>query len=410
MKSIAIGGLETIVASEGVVPEVKAFPVDGFTPQTAVAPGSEEEVRALLEHAQGYQLACIVWGGGTQIRTGDPPEQYDWALLTKRLNRVTDYQPTDLIVTVQTGVTLEHLQEVLNTHGQYVPWNPPLPQHSTIGGIVASGRAGSWRLAHGTPRDRLLAMRAVRADGTAFKSGAKVVKSVAGYDLHRLLCGSWGSLGIITEVTLKVSPLPESRAVCSWHVNSYEQAEQMLSSILSSPLQPEALDLLNARAASLLGLLAKPALIIGFSGIRETIDWQLGFLREQDIEYEILSGEQIVRLRDLLAMPGVVLARLSVRSGDLCEWMSHLEQKVDCSIYAHAGNGVFYAWVEEPEQAGTFIEAVQTCGARYLFLHVPTEKKPGVRVWGPAPEAEFLMKRLKNAFDPHQILAPGRFF
>lgn len=410
MKSIAIGGLETIVASEGVVPEAEAFPVDGFAPQTAVAPGSEEEVRALLEHAQGYQLACIVWGGGTQIRTGDPPEQYDWVLLTKRLNRVTDYQPTDLIVTVQAGVTLEHLQEVLKAHGQYVPWNPPLPQHSTIGGIVASGRAGSWRLAHGTPRDRLLAIRAVRADGTAFKSGAKVVKSVAGYDLHRLLCGSWGTLGVITEVTLKVSPLPEAQAVCSWQMDSYLQAEQILSSILSSPLQPEALDLLNARASSTLGLSANLTLIISFSGIAEALDWQLGFLREQRINYDILNEEQVTLVRDLPASPAPVLARLSVRSGDLCEWMSHLEQKVDCSIYAHAANGVFYACLEEPEQAGAFIEAVQTCGARYLFLHVPTEKKPGVRVWGPAPEAEFLMKRLKNAFDPHQILAPGRFF
>lgn len=410
MKSIAIRGLETIVASEGVMPEVEAFSVNGFVPHTVVAPGSEEEVCALLKHAQASPLACIVWGGGSQVRAGDPPEKYDWALLTKRLNRVIDYQPTDLIVTVQAGVTLQNLQEVLNLHGQYVPWNPPLPQQSTIGGIIASGRSGSWRLAHGTPRDRLLAMRAVRADGTAFKSGAKVVKSVAGYDLHRLFCGSWGTLGVITEVTLKVSPLPEAYAVCCWQVNSYRQAEQALTLILSSPLQPESLELLNARAASIHGFPSKPTLMTGFSGIHEAVEWQLGFLRELGIEYEILSEEQITRLRDWPATPKAVLARLSVRSGNLCEWMSHLEQKLDCSMSAHAGSGVFYAWVEEPTQAEVFMEGVQTCGARYLFLCVPPEKKGGARVWGPAPEAEFLMKRLKNALDPHQILAPGRFF
>jgi glycolate oxidase FAD binding subunit len=410
MKSIAIGGLEAIVASEGVIPQVETFALDGFIPQTSVAPGNENEVCALMEHAQGYQLRCIPWGGGTQIQTGDPPEQYDWALLTQRLNRVIDYQPTDLIVTVQAGVTLQRLQEVLSERAQYMPWNPPLPERSTIGGIVASGRSGSWRWAHGTPRDRLLAMRAVRADGTAFKSGAKVVKSVAGYDLHHLFCGSWGTLGVITEVTLKVSPLPEARITCFWQVDSCEQAEQALIGILTSPLQPETLDFLNAPASLILELANKPTLITGFSGVQEAVDWQVNYLREQGYTLSMANAERITLLRDLPATPRAVLARLSVRSGDLCQWMSYLEQRVDCGIYAHAGSGVFYAWVDEQAQADTFIEAVQTCGARYLFLQVPPEKKRSVRAWGPTPEAEFLMKRLKSEFDPRRILAPGRFF
>jgi len=411
MKSIAVGGLETIVSSEGVIQGEELFRLDGFIPQTVVAPANEEEVCALLKHAQGCRLACVVWGGGTQIYAGDLPEQYDWALLTNRMNRIIDYHPTDLIVTVQAGVTLQSLQEVLHEHGQYIPWNPPLPERSTLGGIVASGRSGSWRWAHGTPRDRLLAMRAVRADGTAFKSGAKVVKSVAGYDLHRLFCGSWGTLGAITEVTLKVAPLPEARAVCFWQVDSYGQVEQALTEILTSPMQPESLDLLNTSAASTFDLLGKLTLIIGISGIQETVDWQLRYLREQGVEYDLLSAEQIKHLCDLPVLAsGAALARLSVRSGDLHEWMNHLERKTKCFLYAHAGSGVFYAWTQAPEHVNDFIEAVQTCGARYLFLQIPTEKKTDVRVWGPAPEAEFLMKHLKNAFDPHHILAPGRFF
>jgi glycolate oxidase FAD binding subunit len=157
-----------------------------------------------------------------------------------------DYSPQDLVLTVGAGMTLHAVQELLREHRQYLPWNPALPQQATLGGIVSSNRAGSWRYRFGTPRDRLLAARAVTPDGVAFKSGAKVVKSVAGYDIHRLLCGAWGTLAVLTEITLKVQPLPQHFEAVGWKT-SWDALEPTLTELMQMPLQPDGISVLAMR-------------------------------------------------------------------------------------------------------------------------------------------------------------------
>lgn len=405
-----VEGLRAIVGSEGVLPDPRAFGVDGMVPQVAVAPQNEEEIAALIEYAAAHRAPFIVWGGGTQVQVGAPPARYDWALSTLRLNRVIEYQPADLIITVQAGMRFAEVQRVLAQHLQWLPWNPPLPEQSTIGGLVASGRSGSWRFGQGTPRDRLLAMRMVGADGVPFKSGAKVVKSVAGYDLHRLFCGSWGTLGIITEITLKVAPMPESRAACCWRVPDYETAESMLASLLESPLRPDSLDLLNAQAAEEVGFPAELMMVMEFSGASEAVAWQQAFLREQGYPLREVSEEQTARLHDLPALDQPVLGRLLTLSSRIVEWMNRLEQAGRYGLYAHAGSGVLYAWGDFPKAAETLYHLCSQGEASLTFLRLPTEEKTRIRVSTPFPPGTFLMKRIKEQFDPQGLFAPGRFF
>jgi FAD/FMN-containing dehydrogenase len=203
-------------------------------------------VCALLEYTHAMRTPCLVAGSGTYLTHLVPPDRAWWLLCTRRLSRVVDYSPQDLVLTVGAGMTLHAVQELLREHRQYLPWNPALPQQATIGGIVSSNRAGAWRYRFGTPRDRLLAVRAVTPDGVAFKSGAKVVKSVAGYDLHRLLCGAWGTLAVITEITLKVQPLPQHFEAVGWQT-TWDALEPTLADLMQMPLQPDGISVLAMR-------------------------------------------------------------------------------------------------------------------------------------------------------------------
>jgi hypothetical protein len=243
-------GLYAIVGSAGRGALEANYRLDDAAPFAVVAPASESEVCALLEYTHAMRTPCLVAGSGTHLTHLVPPDRAWWLLCTRRLSRVVDYSPQDLVLTVGAGMTLHAVQELLREHRQYLPWNPALPQQATIGGIVSSNRAGSWRYRFGTPRDRLLAVRAVTPDGVAFKSGAKVVKSVAGYDLHRLLCGAWGTLAVITEITLKVQPLPQHFEAVGWQT-TWDALEPTLAELMQMPLQPDGISVLAFRGGNL---------------------------------------------------------------------------------------------------------------------------------------------------------------
>jgi len=236
-------GLYAIVGSAGCGALEADFCLEDAAPFAVVMPACESEVCALMEYTYAMHTSCVVAGSGMFLTHLTPPDRAWWLLSTRRLNRVIDYSPHDLVLTVGAGITLQAVQDLLREHQQYLPWNPALPEQATVGGIVASNRAGSWRYRFGTPRDRMLAVRAVTPDGIAFKSGAKVVKSVAGYDLHRLLCGSWGTLAVITEITLKVHPLPQQFEAVGWHTH-WEALEPTLADLMQMPIQPDGLAVL----------------------------------------------------------------------------------------------------------------------------------------------------------------------
>jgi hypothetical protein len=239
-------GLYAIVGSDGRGALEANYRLEGAAPFAVVAPASEAEVCALMEYTYAMRTPCLVAGSGTYLTHLTPPERAWWLLSTRRLNRVIDYSPQDLVLTVGAGMTLQAVQELLREHRQYLPWNPALPAQATVGGIVSSNRAGSWRYRFGTPRDRLLAIRAVTPDGVAFKSGAKVVKSVAGYDIHRLLCGAWGTLAVLTEITLKVQPLPQQFEAVGWQT-TWDALEPTLAELMQMPLQPDGISVVAIR-------------------------------------------------------------------------------------------------------------------------------------------------------------------
>src|SRR5215216_374284 len=226
---------------------VDGYEVDGVRPEAVVRVASADDVGAVMRLASSQRLAVIARGGGTMVDLGNPPRRMDVVLDVTRLNRIVEYHPQDLTVTVEAGVTIGELQRTLGEHGQMLALDPPLEERATVGGVLATNAWGPRR--HGTARDLVIGSRAVLADGSRIRAGGKVVKNVAGYDLNKLLIGSLGTLAVITEATFKLAPRPAGFGMLVAAFPRLEEAHAAAVAINRARVQPLSLDLIGPPAA-----------------------------------------------------------------------------------------------------------------------------------------------------------------
>ncbi|MGE0057939.1 MAG: FAD-binding oxidoreductase, partial [Dehalococcoidia bacterium] len=203
----SLTAIEAALPPEAITPGTAAYAVDGAIPSLVLTPASEDEVAAALRAASESDAAVIAMGSRQRLGLGMPPSRYDVALDMTKLNRVIEYSPADLMVRVGAGMLLSDLQRSLGDNGQWLPLDPP-GEDGTIGGLLAANRSGPARLVFGSARDLVIGMRTIGPDGEMTKTGGRVVKNVAGYDLAKLHIGAIGTLGVIVEATFKVAPLP----------------------------------------------------------------------------------------------------------------------------------------------------------------------------------------------------------
>ena len=409
----------------------KRFAVDGREPREVSFPTTVEEVAACVQHAAEQGSALIPVGNGTLLHLGGLPRQYDLALSVSHLNRIVDYQPTDMTVTVEAGMTLAELQKVLGENGQWLPIDAPVPEQTTIGSLIATNVSGPSRLSQGTIRDFLLGIKVVRADGTIIKGGGRVVKNVAGYDVPKLFCGSLGTLGVIVEAVFKVRPRFAVQELLALPFSSVTPAMNLVIQVLGTELQPVFLELTNfdplARPDE---HFAKHWLFAGFAGIAEEVAYQVSRFRE-------IHGERSKNLQDLPAATQSVLfeklrdfpvarATLSCKIGVLPTRVAQLWQAIEeeaalhtlsVNLLAHAGNGIVYCHVspadERIDKILSLVDWLRILAKKldgYVVVEmIAPELKTRLDVWGHVGNAFPLMRRLKEALDPTGILSPGRF-
>ena len=425
--------LDSVASVRGSAEDRQRFAIDGREPQEVVFPETLAHVSAVLRTANEQRLAVVPVGQGAFLHLGGILRRYDLALSLTRLNRLVDYQPTDMTVTVEAGMTLAQLQQLLGEHGQWLPIDPPLPAQATIGGIIATNLSGPMRLSQGTIRDFLIGLKVVQADGTVIKGGGRVVKNVAGYDLPKLYCGSLGTLGVIVEATFKVRPRPETQVVLALPFPSPEQAMALVLPILGSELQPAFLELANFHPLQGQGSGADGyPLFIGFAGIAEEVSYQRTRVHElvertaPVVEEWGKEDEQtlVETLRNFpVAEEAIIRCKASVLPTQLARFCTDLEEEavlrdLPVRLLARAGNGIVYACVLRT--AGTSSERVLSwvdwlrIMAKKLDGYVVVEAidpllKERVDVWGHIGGAFPLMKKLKDTLDPQGILNPGRF-
>jgi len=439
--------LEKIVGADrvGVGPAATtSFGVDGVLPGLVVRPGTQDEVRRVLAACAAANAAAIPWGGGTAMGLGNPPRRADAVVALDRLDRIVEFDDANLCVAVEAGVRLAALQTALAQKRQILPLDPPADAKVTVGGLVAANLSGPSRLLYGTARDWVLGMRVVLPNGESVRCGGKVIKNVSGYDMNKLFIGSLGTLGIVTEVTFKLLPLPATRAGVVGLFPELAHATGVVAKALESVLLPEALDLLDPEAVSLLAPrlgLEVPAgsygLAVALAGSRETVERQTrdfsalfrdagGRATPLPDGRTVLAWDAIRNVFGLLPVPPAVrvLCKIAVpigRTGDLLASACTLGRRhgLRAAVTAHAGSGIVWAcYLVGPKAPPDEVvadalqvlrqEAESAEGS--LVLHdAPASLKARVDAWGKPGDGVGVMKRLKAEFDPMGVCNPGRF-
>lgn len=415
------------VLGDALTPGDAAYAVDGRVPAFVATPHSGEELAAALAVASGVGAAVIPWGGGQHMALGNVPAHYDVALRTVKLDHVIEYEPADLTVTVEAGITFEALQAVLREHGQFLPIDA-LP-NATIGGALAAGVSGPSRHAYGLPRDWLIGCRVAHADGSVSKGGGRVVKNVAGYDLPKLAVGSLGTLGVIVEATFKVAPLPAVQETLLMPHSFVEDAARAIIAADERGLALRAVALVDAGAA-LAGAagLSEGGCLAAYwlAGTEEAVartTRELGELANG--EAQRLGGDASERWWARLTGRASVQAtsvslRVMLLPSSVAEFMAHVRdlgrnagRAVRSIAFPTTGLVLSYMGEATAEQLSEFVRAARRqardADGSLIVDAAPPEVKRAVDVWGDPGTSVELMRRLKQQFDPGGTLNPGRF-
>jgi len=429
--------------------EIALREVCGVRPAVVVRPEDAAQIAEILRFAAAEKLAVIPTGGCTKLGIGCPPARYDIALDVSRMNRVLAYDPQDLTLGVEPGLRIEDLLSTLAEKRQFLPLAVPFSDRATIGGIVAANSSSPLRHAYGAVRDFCLGMEFVTGEGAQAKSGGRVVKNVTGYDLHKLIIGSLGTLAVITRVNFRTFPMPQAQGTFLASFPSAEAAFDFCRAISHSVLMPQFIEVANPGTAALiftgeisarleprtwtviLSAAGPPSVVArharelghlaGAAGAEEfapLTDDEAHSVHPQIREFQKLMIERtpFAAIFRINAVPGVMAAlqgKLRILAA---------QHELDYVSLCRA-SGILYAAflpqfeVPNPPQSlqETIPEVFRICRqpeiqASAMLEWGPTEFKTSTEiVWGP-PRPDFeLMHRVKHSFDPQNVLAPGRF-
>jgi glycolate oxidase FAD binding subunit len=400
---------------------------DGRFAQATFRPADVEELCQVVREQVAGGHAIYPQGGKTSLDYGRAPGRPGVAIDTTSIGQLIDYPFADMTITVQAGMTLTALRRILAEHQQRALVDAPLPDQATLGGIYATGTTGSRRYGWGRPRDQIIGVSFVTSEGVVVKGGGRVVKNVAGYDFPKLLSGSLGTLGIITQMTLKVRPIPEASAIAwvpFWNLERLASARGQLN---TSGTRPIALDLLNPAGARTVGQglglpTGKGILAIGYEDSARSVRWQLDRLAEEldRTDFAIVEADEAEGLWNALthfqsAHAGPVSFVANLRPSSVVSFVEPLDP-VRWSVQAHAGNGIVRAHAVGDwslEAVAVQVEGLRRLatqgGGNLVISRCPTEWKDRLRVWGEPRSDWALGERVRAALDPVAAMNPGRF-
>jgi glycolate oxidase FAD binding subunit len=371
----------------------------------------QEQVRQLHADATPWLPA----GLGSRLDWGSPVQADSLVISGRALGGIRSHNPDDFTVTVAAGTPLAELQQALAAQRQWLsvdrPWGGP---DTSIGGLIARGLSGGYRQRYMGLRDQLLGIQLLRSDGVLARAGGQVVKNVAGYDLMRLLTGSWGSLALITEVTLRTQPIPPQRR-CLVVQAGLSTLQELSRWLLNASLSPERIDLWSGSLAAAAGRRDQPLLLLSLASIdATTLDEQIRCIGERAPDLEVLDDAAAADLLDAELGPGAAtwLLRLAVPPAQACNLLAS-DALQGTPLCLAAGSGIGDGWASGATLARHRVEALrrhcQSLGGYLSVLRQPTPA-PGsepVPAWLDAP-ARPLIEAVKRQFDPKQQLARGR--
>jgi glycolate oxidase FAD binding subunit len=405
------------------------YRVDGELERAVAFPRGIEELSEMMRLASGEGWRVIPAGAGTWLEMGARPEWFDLIVSTARMNRALEYEPADLTATVEAGVALAAFNRKAAEDRQFIPLDPFGDERSTIGGVIATASSGPLRCAYGTPRDWLIGAAVVHADGHITRAGGKVVKNVAGYDLCKLYTGSFGTLAVIAEASFKLRALPSRDKTVVFYSRDAKSLCSLAARITDSDVQPAAMELISPYSETPALIDAEHfALVLRFLDEVESIDWDI------EESERLGSGVRHTTLGELDASEfwrayhesetpprAEFVLSFSALPADLSALIDDINLALPpASLRAHAANGVVRlhgnaGWLDgfKTEERLSMLAEIRRLtrarGGQTLILRAPDEIKSRIDVWGEAGHTTGLMRALKEKFDPHRLLNPGRF-
>lgn len=427
VQQVSWSELAAVLGQEHLRAATAADAVDGVAPRMIAEPGTAEDLARCLRWARGAGLKVTPRGGGTKMGWGNPPAACDLLLSTARLNRVSEHAWADMTVIADAGCRVADLQKALAEHGQHLALDPLWPERATIGGILSTNDSGTLRLRYGSLRDLIIGITVALPDGTLARSGGKVVKNVAGYDLAKLFTGALGTLGVIVQAIFRLHPLPRETRSLTFS-GTPAALNQLLLSILASKLTPIGLQLRAAPGGAQLDIrFAGTA-----AGIHAQVE-QVDQVRQlaapvsaaSDAPADVWTSHQAI-WDGAAPAPRRLVARLSVLPSRIAAVCALIERSAAARSLAWQmvvqGVGAGYVRLagddgDEPALRATLLELREKLagtgetkpGGTIVALGCPLAVKRGLDVWGPASDAQPVMVRIKQRFDPDGTLSPGRF-
>ena len=426
--------LSSIVGEQHVSCDTGAWDVQGVVPAASVAPGSVEEVAAVLRLAWRDKLVVAPYGGGSKQEIGAPPEKVDILLRTHRLQAVEHYDPGDLTLGIGAGATVESMREMAAAHHQLFAVDSISPA-ATVGGILATAWHGPLKHGFGGVRDFCLGIRFVTADGRVAKAGGRVVKNVAGYDMMKLLIGSFGTLAVITGASFKLFPAPRQTATFECEFRDIAAVTHFRDRMLRSPLAPMCLEAVSPYALGALTggddggtswrVLLRAA---GSDRVLARYRTELG----GDVSRELRGAEEARVWAQLAAFVPVALERghnsailrLDVAIQGIAKTVEAVERAaldnsfLPATVGRIAAGSLLVALLPiavDPPGVNQYVNAISALRAALprdasaIVLRCPREAKRHIDMWGSSPSDVQVMKALKHSLDAHDILNRGRF-
>jgi len=423
-----LGQIATLVGESQLITDTDAvvnYRVDGQQPVGVVFPGTPEEVAAVLRSAGEAGFSVLLRGAGRHMYLGDVPGPIGLVVSLSRLDRIVEYDAENLTITAGVGTTLDALQGAIGGSGAFVPLDPPGGGGATIGGISAGNFAGALRMSYGAPRDLIIGMTVALADGTLIKTGGKTVKNVAGYELIKLFVGSFGTVGAICQVTLRLSPEPEKRALLAAALPP-ERAGRLAREVIGSNLEVATVDIVNEaglrRMRLSLPLTIEHGMSVIFIGLMgdilsttRQIQEVRGLLEGGCAQLEGVEAEAVwSRLRDLPfpELGGGVIGRAGTTISSALDLVELLASSPNWWTLVRTGDGLAYVGIEKEEtktveHLAELRQAAENAGGYFVLEAGSPNLKRSFPVWGECRDVD-LMKRLKDTYDPSGTLGCGR--
>ncbi|WP_425590558.1 FAD-binding oxidoreductase [Fictibacillus enclensis] len=436
LETVSQSDLTSILPQEQIMVEEENDHPLGNGGYITVFPETEEEIQGILKYAGDHDKKITIQGRGTKRGYGGQNEKADILLSLSKYKGIVEHTVGNMTITVKAGTSFHELQTYLAEHQQRVSLDPAWPEQATIGGIIGSNESGPKRLGYGSSRDVVIGLRMVYPDGSIIRSGGKVVKNVAGYDMNKLFIGSMGTLAVMSEVVLKLRPLAkyESLVLLSFPEGNLEAVRLFATTLLESMMEPVTLELLTPALSERLTGQRVYTLAMSFEDVKSAVHYQEEFVKSispAQVQMDILPQEkaqafwdQFYILRPNGALPStdtetVATVKIGVTNLDVLHVLKESELLQDSHnlvIQGHGGLGHGLCQVTLKGASDNILSAithlrqvVEQLNGYLIVTHLPYVLRQQVSVWGKPPSYFYLLEGIKTKVDPKRILNDKRY-